>query len=385
MAGSLKLRQYQEDIVREARDQNALFLVPTIDLVEQQASALETWMNDGKAVARYHGSVSISDFDRHVVLVTTPQAFLGLQSSNSNQGLFDFNVFDICIFDEVHHVLKDHPYRKISLRLKSIRATQQDEGPKVVGLSASLTYAMCEKSVKKALDNLCYDLSITKMCSPTKEELLAGGYTPREGNVEMCDMHDIPEGVLPQWERSPHEMHKTFMMRVRERKSTPFSLLIWDTIQLLEKQAENENCFESPLAKPKLSAWEEHACKLKKRYPGPPHFYQLLEDWYVALRLLVVTWEEEEPLVMRWLLTRDALEVQANFGATLSSNMQEVKQLATNSLNYIKLNALREQIREKKEEFGVSFRCIVFVQQRISAFVVAQFINEDAQLKQFSL
>jgi superfamily II DNA or RNA helicase len=33
-------------------DKKALFLVPTIDLVEQQASALEKWMNDGKAVAR---------------------------------------------------------------------------------------------------------------------------------------------------------------------------------------------------------------------------------------------------------------------------------------------------------------------------------------------
>ena len=42
------------------------------------------------------------------------------------------------VFDEVHHVLKDHPYRKLAQQLCKC------DGPVVLGLTASLTYAVGE-------------------------------------------------------------------------------------------------------------------------------------------------------------------------------------------------------------------------------------------------
>ena len=67
----------------------------------------------------------------------------------------------------------------------------------MVGLSASLTYAVGQKSVEQALKNLCDDLIVTKMISPTSEELVDGGYVPQDDTIET--MHrpwELPIGVL---------------------------------------------------------------------------------------------------------------------------------------------------------------------------------------------
>lgn len=68
----------------------------------------------------------------------------------------------------------------------------------MVGLSASLTYAVEHKAVKEALANLCHDLSVQKMISPTEEELIASGYIPQDDSIEtMKKPWDVPEGVIP--------------------------------------------------------------------------------------------------------------------------------------------------------------------------------------------
>ena len=52
------------------------------------------------------------------VLVSTPEAFLNL--SISTQLGFKLDMFCLVVFDEVHHMLKDHPYRKIAKNLKRL-------------------------------------------------------------------------------------------------------------------------------------------------------------------------------------------------------------------------------------------------------------------------
>ena len=94
------------------------------------------------------------------------------------------------------HVLKEHPYRIIA---HSIKAWGENENQRiqVVGLSASLTYAVDHKAVVQALANLCHDLSISKMISPTEEELKKSGYVPQDYSIET--MHKpwaVPDGVI---------------------------------------------------------------------------------------------------------------------------------------------------------------------------------------------
>jgi glycine cleavage system regulatory protein len=67
--------------------------------------------------------------------------------------------------------LKEHPYRVIAHRIKEWTTTH-DRKIQIVGLSASLTYAVGHRAVENALNNLCDDLNVSKMISPTPEELI---------------------------------------------------------------------------------------------------------------------------------------------------------------------------------------------------------------------
>lgn len=135
----------------------ALMFVPTCLLVEQQAAAVRAWT--GGVVAEYMGGARLADaFD---VLVTTPAAFHLAQSaaaaaaaaahdSGTHPPRLAWATFSVVVFDEVHHVLKDHPYRKLAASLRRSGAA-----PRVLGLSASLTYAVvreCAARVRELLE-----------------------------------------------------------------------------------------------------------------------------------------------------------------------------------------------------------------------------------------
>jgi ERCC4-related helicase len=350
----------------------AVFFVPTIDLVEQQSIAVEKWLGTGEIVARFHGGQSPPIMSMHRILVSTPSAFMSLQE---NQTILDWNHFCICIFDEVHHVLKDHPYRKIAATILTFLQTSKGS-LQIIGLSASLTYAVVEKTIETALKRLCLDLCITKMCSPTTKDLLAGGYVPKNGSIEIIDGKWKPDGVSPEWGREPHEMHEIFFTRIKGRQSTHFALLLYDVIILMENHAESI-CpkFKSPLEYPKLSIWAEYVHNLKGKNRDHFEFFQQLEDLYTGLKLLVVTWEEEEPLTMQWLLLTNATKTLPGYDSQLVALLETLYILSSNKLHHMKLSVLIGQLCEKKARFGNTFRCIIFVQQRISAYILAHFIN----------
>ena len=95
--------------------------------------------------------------------------------------------------------MKDHPYRIIAHGIKAHNESNEKQAQvQILGLSASLTYAVQHKAVEDALANLCLDLSVTKMISPTEEELKNSGYVPQDDNIEtMQKAWDVPDGVIP--------------------------------------------------------------------------------------------------------------------------------------------------------------------------------------------
>lgn len=133
----------------------AVFLVPTVMLVTQQARALREWTP--LRVIELCGEKRPSSYDEFDVLVSTPKAFQIAQ--NQHKKHLSWTGVGIVVFDEVHHVLKDHPYRVIAKHLPS------SSRPLVFGLSASLTYAVEESKVRKALEALCRDLGVQVLCS----------------------------------------------------------------------------------------------------------------------------------------------------------------------------------------------------------------------------
>ena len=186
----------------------ALFLVPTLDLVDQQSKVLKKWCPHAH-VFPFRGGMADppkEETEGQVCIVATPDAFLALRQRKNH--VFGWHAFSIVVFDEVHHVLKDHPYRHIALRLKAWHDREmgsEDERIQILGLSASLTYDVTEAKVTSTLNRLCAELSIENMASPSVEELEEGGYLPPCGrNVELDFSSEIPEGVVAKSERKNH-------------------------------------------------------------------------------------------------------------------------------------------------------------------------------------
>lgn len=57
------------------------------------------------------------------VLVSTPEAYLALAKRSNSQ--FDLGTFALVIFDEVHHVSKDHPYSRVAKKLTNLAGSGQ--------------------------------------------------------------------------------------------------------------------------------------------------------------------------------------------------------------------------------------------------------------------
>jgi ERCC4-related helicase len=269
-----------------------------------------------------------------------------------------------------------HPYRNIAKHLLAWHRANDGKKVQTLGLSASLTYNVSEVKIKETLNQLCTDLAIEVMLSPSMKELEADGYVPQYGrNIEVLRTDHSPEGVLPQSAREPHLMHKIFMKRIEEGSATVLASDVMQIVAHLEDEARMLfPDFVSPLAKKKLSKWESYAHKLSKMYAETEDFFSSLECWYVAVRVLVQTWEEECEIALQWLKMSNAM-------ARLPHSMQQassvlcMEQCMQQDQHHTKLSCLECQIKLKKKRFGAQFRCIVFVQQRLTAMVVANFLN----------
>jgi len=347
-----------------------LFLVPTCDLVEQQAQAVREWCGTLRISEFMGGAATPSNYE---VLVSTPEAFRQLQMRDDS---FSWVTFAICVFDEVHHVLKDHPYRHLACGLRSSSTTQ------VLGLSASLTYAVSEAGIQKSLAALSQDLNLEQILSVSDHELTAGGYCPPHDEVEVMHPRVLPEGIVPEPDRRPHLMHQTFFARAKRNEGTDFAHKVHKVVQGLEKAAAGQiPNFQSPLGKASLSSWEDGAHKLAQQHHDKAGLLKHLETWYVALRMLVQTWEEEQELVLNWLRFSDAFAAKPLL--VDDASMREflaLETMACNEENLSKLACLKGQLLEKKHRFS-KLRGIVFVQQRITAHVLSHYINADPELR----
>jgi hypothetical protein len=313
-----------------------------------------------------------------VCIVSTPKAFILLQRREPRW--FGWDQFGIVVFDEVHHVLKDHPYRNLALDMRGWHVKQETTKRKlqVIGMSASLTYDVEESAIQATLGRLCRELMIDTMISPSIEELKRGGYTPQYGhNVELERCSELPEGILDRHSRKPHLMHQTFLRRFDTNTATPFC----HVVSYLEQQAKSVcPTFISPLSKSKLISWEDHAYKhrLQADTALSINVFRLLGVWYTAIRLLVQSWEEDEVLVLQWLQLNDALTSAVQPGG---ADIRAIQKACQAPYSFYKLGRLRFHLIKKREKLGNSFRCLVFVQTRIAAYIISRYIQSDKQLQ----
>lgn len=155
-------------------------------------------------------------------------------------------------------MLKDHPYRKLALSLRrsslSTRASSPSSSspshgrPRVVGLTASYSYAVGIAKTEASLTKMCGELLITKAETATRQELEASGYhatgaaaevllprPPPPLSTSTVAATTVPRGVVPEVDRKPHEMVASFFRREARRECTTFTRLLMACVRSMEE------------------------------------------------------------------------------------------------------------------------------------------------------
>ncbi|KAG5175571.1 hypothetical protein JKP88DRAFT_337642 [Tribonema minus] len=287
----------------------ALFLVPTRNLVHQQAQVIEG--ETGLDVAELKGGNALRIGCR--VLVATPGAY-----QQQGASVLKLASFSVIVVDEVHHTLGKHLYNVIARELRALPKSeprprivglsasptyavgeQQDCGPqrvadvrggrtagmyvrtiitytypgqmlkdcgaqriadirggygRIVGLSASPTYAVGERQVVAKLRNLCDVLSIDAVHSATSEELVASGYHAvpaavihHSDNVPLV-LEDVRKAARPNDPRADHELQDAFLRSIDSGSAHPLLLQLMEVAAALEAAlARADADFVSPL------------------------------------------------------------------------------------------------------------------------------------------
>ena len=129
--------------------------------------------------------------------------------------------------------------------------------------------------------------------------------------------------------RFPHMMHQQFFERVEKNQTTAFAAKIYSVVRRIESEvlaceSEDDVCepFKSPLRLIKLSTWEDYTHRMNANSltgSALQILFGCLEVWYVALRMVVQSWEEEEQLVLQWLIINEGLHIEGWFSPQLES------------------------------------------------------------------
>lgn len=354
----------------------AVFLVPTVLLVEQQEAALRSWTN--LDVRPYQGGAALPpSFD---ILVSTPKAFETAQANAQCNRHLQWAEFKTVVFDEVHHVLKEHPYRKLALSLHASEAT-----PRVLGLTASFTYAVGEAKSKAALQTMCDELRTTRLETATEEELRECGYHAMGVTAEIrktSNTDGIPDGVLPVPDRKPHLMMPTFFSRVLQSEATPFaSSLAKCALRMESAVMDLDPKFKPPIqTDTPLKQWGVIAHRLSSSGQNNLRpLYGDLEHWYEALRLLIVSWEEDEYAALL-LLRMAKCDDPSSIGRWPRPVAQAINEFwGSVPTKFPRIDELRKTLTEKRKELK-DFRGLLFVQQRVTTHLLEYFISTDPEL-----
>lgn len=378
-----------------ARRGVALFLVPTRVLAGQQAAALATWT--GLPVRHYIGSMAVPAPGSFRVLVATPAAFLAAQKAGDPT--LRWGCFTSIVFDEVHHVVKNHPYRKVALALRE-KATSSDSSPRIIGLTASYTYEVTESGAKKSLQRLCDELMFTKLETATEEELETSGYHAKtamaefdaggsgfasgsaSGTGDNVIDDPTPLGVIPEAERQPHRALASFLERVESGMATPFALGMIRVVRAMEEDVSTRGSGSMPqytspvqdeIGSSGIKTWGAHAYKLRHRSER----FEELAAWYEALRLLVASWEEDEDAAAAFLRMSNCDGWLEEWGADVHDLLYPFWAAVPKS--FPRLERLKAALLEKHKTVA-SFRGIIFVQQRVTTHILQHVIRSDPEL-----
>ncbi|KAJ2994284.1 Interferon-induced helicase C domain-containing protein 1 [Globomyces sp. JEL0801] len=360
-----------------------LFLVPTRLLVSQQAKAVR--LQTGLSVAEYMAGASNPFKESHDMIISTPAAFITL----SIDAKFTYSNFCLVIFDEVHHVMKQHPYRTVS---RQISALKEENRPRILGLTASLTYSMGSATIQKDIEHLCFDLNLNGNCifTATEDELINDGYHASiSAEVSLgVDSEPVCSDQVKELEL-PGKVHNSlgdFLHHVQTRSKPihSLSLALMSAIKTLEAEISMlDTSFITPIGRKgkmgNVGSWGTYAHKKidTSKSKSLKDMYSILEHLYECARVIINSRQRHLELGMQYLIM-NALINNSSTNRHLQPLSIQWQQL---SQEFTSLMHLKSVLLVQHKRFGESFRCIVFVQQRISTHIVNHFVSNDPDLQ----
>ncbi|CAI0437057.1 unnamed protein product [Linum tenue] len=146
---AIMLLRHYAPFLRKPSPFIAVFLVPQVVLVRQQAEAVKA--HSDLKVGTYWGEMGVDfwdaaiwkqEIDKHEVLVMTPQILLNCL----RHSFFKLEFIKVLIFDECHHTGGKHPYACIMTEFYHKLACKACDLPRIFGMTASLIKSKCGTS-----------------------------------------------------------------------------------------------------------------------------------------------------------------------------------------------------------------------------------------------
>ncbi|KAK8938938.1 hypothetical protein KSP39_PZI010999 [Platanthera zijinensis] len=190
------LRSYAY-FIRKPSECIAVFLVPTVVLVQQQADVLE--MHTDLKVGKFWGEMGVDFWSAEIwkqklnefeVFVMTPQILL----NNLRHTFVKLDQIKLLIFDECHHAKGKDPYACIMSEFYHPQNLNPINIPRIFGMTASLTNTKGSSSsvVGKQISDL-ENLMNSKVYTVTHESVLAEYISFPNPKIKLYDHLNLPD------------------------------------------------------------------------------------------------------------------------------------------------------------------------------------------------
>jgi superfamily II DNA/RNA helicase len=428
--------QQQQQQQRKA----CVFFVPKVVLIEQQAAALAEVLRRSEPtlkIAMVGGGEGIQGLSGAGVIVATPEAFVNAQQNGTAP---PWSLVSLVVFDELHHHLKNDPYRRITASMRVFNSDKdnatavptpprmpgvrsplhptQDMGPernsasngmrllpplpphiKVVGLTATVSYAMEAATISKVLHEMRMELEIAQVSFATRDELTTAGFLGAQTKTEVCTPPPASrlylqqcglDRMLPLSDRQPHRVMEQICDRVFRGLATPAMAALLRCVLKVEEYitAKIDTSFVSPVKSGEpLRTWSDSAFRRAMSVGGDQaakgKAYALLMYWYDAASLAIVSWEElAVDLAPLYLRKYGCDKPAAGFDCADAGVCDATSAFFAMVDSFDDSPRLVHLVDVLTERASAKFRGILFCEQRVVAHMLKAFIEDDPALRE---
>ncbi|XP_055947706.1 endoribonuclease Dicer-like [Argiope bruennichi] len=369
------IREYANEVRKPFKEggKRIFFVVPTIPLVIQQAETIEN--HTDLAVGRYYKKINVylwvDEFCKSEVLVMTPEIFKLILE----HAFILPRQIKLIILDECHQTLGHHPYRQA---MKHFIDLPSSDIPRIFGLTASLLNGKCKPhNLEKNLKDLEKSLRSTIVTVSDATDLLDYGTDPME-SVVLYNKYELGGNVIllriaEKIKEVNNEKIKIEMMHDLTFFDEPLKCL--NSLSVVLKNL-------GPFCAYKAADIYAREVEALLNQPFADNCHRMLNDIHYFLKevkencisldtLSESTKINSMPHKMKRLL--DIFLASKRHAMELCGNFPDIKDVPFTE-NPIKHYQIFKQKQDLKK--AANFCSIVFVRERITAYVLYQWLLE---------